>query len=144
MDEPTSSLAAADVERLFETVRRLRDRGITVVYISHFLEEVREIATRYTVLRDGRSVGSGELTSVSDDALIAMMVGRDVEVRPLSTPRPPTRAEQRVSSTSKISPRLRVSAWRVSLCIAARFSASQDSSAQAGPISFARSSACSV
>lgn len=87
MDEPTSSLQAADVERLFETVRRLRDRGVAVVYISHFLEEVREIATRFTVLRDGRSVGSGELSAVGDNALIAMMVGRGVEARPTPDPR---------------------------------------------------------
>ncbi|HXH39125.1 MAG TPA: sugar ABC transporter ATP-binding protein, partial [Thermoanaerobaculia bacterium] len=76
MDEPTSSLQRANVERLFDTVRRLRDSGIAVIYISHFLEEVREIASRYTVLRDGRSVGSGELKAVSDDELISMMVGR--------------------------------------------------------------------
>jgi ribose transport system ATP-binding protein len=75
MDEPTSSLQRANVERLFDTVRRLRDRGIAIIYISHFLEEVREIATRFTVLRDGRSVGGGELAGVTDDELISMMVG---------------------------------------------------------------------
>jgi ribose transport system ATP-binding protein len=80
MDEPTSSLQRADVERLFETVRRLRDRGIAIIYISHFLEEVREIASRFTVLRDGRSVGSGELTSVEDIELISMMVGAQTRV----------------------------------------------------------------
>jgi ribose transport system ATP-binding protein len=96
MDEPTSSLQRANVERLFDAVRRLRDRGMAIIYISHFLEEVREIATRFTVLRDGRSVGSGELTSVSDSELIAMMVGRQVPtgVRPgadgpYTNPRPP-------------------------------------------------------
>jgi ribose transport system ATP-binding protein len=76
MDEPTSSLQRANVERLFHLIRQLRDRGIAVIYISHFLEEVREIADRYTVLRDGKSVSSGDLKSVSDDQLIAMMVGR--------------------------------------------------------------------
>jgi len=75
MDEPTSSLQRANVERLFDTVRRLRDRGIAIIYISHFLEEVREIATRFTVLRDGKSVGGGELAGVTDDELISMMVG---------------------------------------------------------------------
>jgi len=75
MDEPTSSLQRANVERLFDTVRRLRDRGLAIIYISHFLEEVREIATRFTVLRDGKSVGSGALEGVSDDELISMMVG---------------------------------------------------------------------
>ncbi|HXH92073.1 MAG TPA: sugar ABC transporter ATP-binding protein [Thermoanaerobaculia bacterium] len=80
MDEPTSSLQRADVERLFETVRRLRDRGIAIIYISHFLEEVREIASRFTVLRDGRSIGSGELTEVRDEELISMMVGAQTRV----------------------------------------------------------------
>ena len=79
MDEPTSSLQREDVERLFRLIRQLRDRGITIIYISHFLEEVREIADRFTVLRDGRSVGSGELRSVTDAQLIAMMVGRELE-----------------------------------------------------------------
>jgi ribose transport system ATP-binding protein len=79
MDEPTSSLQRADVERLFRLIGQLRERGIAVVYISHFLEEVREIAARYTVLRDGRSVSSGDLTSVRDEELIAAMVGREIE-----------------------------------------------------------------
>ncbi len=77
-DEPTSSLPQKDVARLFEIIRTLKDRGIGVVYISHFLEEVREIADRYTVLRDGVNVGQGEIGSVSDDELISLMVGRDV------------------------------------------------------------------
>ncbi len=78
MDEPTSSLQRANVERLFRLIRQLRDRGIAVIYISHFLEEVREIADRYTVLRDGKTVGSGDLKSVTDDELIALMVGHDM------------------------------------------------------------------
>jgi ribose transport system ATP-binding protein len=82
MDEPTSSLQRDNVVRLFETVRRLRDRGIAVIYISHFLEEVREIATTFTVLRDGRRVGGGELAFVGDDELIGMMVGSTTGVRP--------------------------------------------------------------
>src|SRR5205814_7057278 len=56
LDEPTSSLTQADVRRLFVLVRRLRERGVTVVYISHFLEEVVEVAYRFTVLRDGGTV----------------------------------------------------------------------------------------
>ena len=79
MDEPTSSLQRANIERLFRLIRRLRERGMAIIYISHFLEEVREIAGRYTVLRDGRSVRSGELRGVSDGELIAAMVGRPVE-----------------------------------------------------------------
>ena len=79
MDEPTSSLQRANVERLFRLIRQLRERGIAIVYVSHFLEEVREIADRYTVLRDGRSVRMGNLDDISDDELIAAMVGRSVD-----------------------------------------------------------------
>jgi ribose transport system ATP-binding protein len=79
MDEPTSSLQRADVERLFELIRRLRRDGIGIIYISHFLEEVREIADRFTVLRDGRSVGSGAIETATNDDLITLMVGRPVE-----------------------------------------------------------------
>ena len=79
MDEPTSSLQRDDVAELFSLIRKLRNDGISVIYISHFLEEVRQIADRYTVLRDGRTVASGEIAAVSDDELIAKMVGRSQE-----------------------------------------------------------------
>ena len=76
MDEPTSSLQRDDVVHLFSLIRKLSAEGISVVYISHFLEEVRQIANRYTVLRDGRSVATGDIAAVTDDELIAKMVGR--------------------------------------------------------------------
>src|SRR4030095_8136544 len=76
MDEPTSSLQRDDVAQLFSLIRSLRDDGISVIYISHFLEEVRQIADRYTVLRDGRTVATGEIAATSDEELIAKMVGR--------------------------------------------------------------------
>ncbi|APR79914.1 Ribose ABC transport system, ATP-binding protein RbsA [Minicystis rosea] len=79
LDEPTSSLAAADVEGLFEVVRRLRGEGVTILYVSHFLEEVQEIADAYTVLRDGRSVGSGRIAGTSIESLVERMAGRAVE-----------------------------------------------------------------
>ncbi len=78
MDEPTSTLPRADVDRLFGLIRQLASRGITVLYISHFLEEVREIAGRYTVLRDGRSVASGAMADTDNSRLVAQMVGRPV------------------------------------------------------------------
>jgi ribose transport system ATP-binding protein len=94
MDEPTSSLQRQDVERLFTLVRRLSQQGVSVIYVSHFLEEVREIADSYTVLRDGRSVGSGALDSVSDEMLVTQMVGRPVEqLFPDRQPAPPADAE---------------------------------------------------
>ena len=76
MDEPTSSLQRDDVANLFKLIRQLSADGISVIYISHFLEEVRQIADRFTVLRDGRSVATGEIANTTDDELIARMVGR--------------------------------------------------------------------
>ena len=78
MDEPTSSLPRGDTERLFALIHRLSASGVAVVYISHFLEETRAVASAYTVLRDGRSVGSGSLGTVTNEELIAQMVGRTV------------------------------------------------------------------
>jgi ribose transport system ATP-binding protein len=79
MDEPTSSLQRADVDRLFALIRRLREQGLGIVYISHFLEEIREIADVCTVLRDGRSVSTGGISDATNEQLVAHMVGRPVE-----------------------------------------------------------------
>jgi ribose transport system ATP-binding protein len=78
-DEPTSSLVRADVERLFAVIRRLKEAGIGIVYISHFLEEIREVADRYCVLRDGRAVGSGAMNKITDAQIVTLMVGRTVD-----------------------------------------------------------------
>lgn len=103
LDEPTSSLTQADTRHLFDVIETLRQDGVSVLYISHFLEECQKIADRFTVLRDGRSVGTGRIgigrirTSQTDhsikndlpndlpndpitpmDEIIRMMVGRDV------------------------------------------------------------------
>jgi ABC-type sugar transport system ATPase subunit len=79
MDEPTTSLSTREVDALFETVRRLRGRGMAIVFVSHWLEEVFAIADRITVLRDGRLVGSRAAAELDHDAVIRMMVGRDVK-----------------------------------------------------------------
>ena len=73
MDEPTSSLSRRETSRLFAIVGRLRARGVSIIYISHFLEEVAEVAQRYTVIRDGRSVESG--TVVPGAAFVAHVIG---------------------------------------------------------------------
>jgi ribose transport system ATP-binding protein len=78
LDEPTSSLTEADAARLFAVIERLRSRGLAVVYISHFLEEVQRVAQRYTVLRDGRSVASGPMAGTPLGTIIGHMVGRDL------------------------------------------------------------------
>jgi ribose transport system ATP-binding protein len=79
LDEPTSSLSKGDVEHLFKLVARLKASGHMIIYISHFLEEVRTVADRFTVLRDGKSVGTGRVGDTSDAQIVAMMVGRNVE-----------------------------------------------------------------
>ena len=79
MDEPTSSLSNADTRRLFEVIHTLRDQGIAVLYISHFLEEVQEIADRYTILRDGETCGTGLMEGVTIPQVIEMMVGRSLD-----------------------------------------------------------------
>jgi ribose transport system ATP-binding protein len=88
-DEPTSSLAQEDARRLFDLIGTLASRGISVIYISHFLEEVRRLASRLTLLRDGRSVGTHRTPAIDDAAIVAGMVGRDVrELYPRSPRRP--------------------------------------------------------
>lgn len=88
MDEPTSSLTQADTRKLFEVIRQLRDEGVSVIYISHFLEEVKEIAQRYTVLKDGHTVGGGDMAEARQSDIVRMMVGRDVtELYPNRQPR---------------------------------------------------------
>jgi ribose transport system ATP-binding protein len=78
LDEPTSSLMRRDIERLFALIRSLRARGTSIVYISHFLEEVQEISDRFAVLRDGESVGEGITAGTPMSRIIALMVGREV------------------------------------------------------------------
>jgi ribose transport system ATP-binding protein len=78
LDEPTSSLTRADTEHLFSVLDELRDEGVSLLYISHFLEESRRVCSRFTILRDGESVATGSLTGVSNGDLIRVMVGRDV------------------------------------------------------------------
>ncbi|TAL02361.1 MAG: sugar ABC transporter ATP-binding protein, partial [Verrucomicrobia bacterium] len=79
LDEPTSSLTAKDIEKLFALIRKLKAKNISVVYISHFLEEVQAISDRFTVLRDGETVGSGVTKGTTNEKIIALMVGRNVE-----------------------------------------------------------------
>jgi ribose transport system ATP-binding protein len=79
LDEPTSTLNSSEAERLFGIVRELTKSGIAVLYVSHFLEEVERIAERYTVLRDGKFVQSGEIAGTTRAELVKLMAGRDVQ-----------------------------------------------------------------
>ncbi len=76
MDEPNSALSAAETERLFALLRRLRDKGLTIIYVSHRLEEVFAIADRISVIRDGRYQGTWSVAETSIPDVIAQMIGR--------------------------------------------------------------------
>ena len=78
LDEPTSSLTQKDVSALFALVSRLKSKGVAVVYISHALEEVEALCDRFTVMRDGETVGGGVVGEVPVSRIIALMVGREV------------------------------------------------------------------
>ena len=78
MDEPTSSLSSAEAERLFEVVNDLRTRGVSVIYISHRLGEVKALSDRVVVLRDGENAGALNRDEITHDNMVRMMVGRDV------------------------------------------------------------------
>jgi len=76
MDEPTSSLAKEDTERLFQVIRKLKAEGVSIIYISHFLEEVQDVADAYAVLRDGKNVGAGPMAAATLEEIIQLMVGK--------------------------------------------------------------------
>jgi ribose transport system ATP-binding protein len=91
LDEPTSSLSQSDAARLFTLIGELKRTGHAIVYISHFIEEVKEVADRIVVLRDGRSVGGGPAATVAAPEIVQLMVGRAVETLYPRSPR--TRGE---------------------------------------------------
>jgi rhamnose transport system ATP-binding protein len=77
-DEPTASLSEEDTQNLFRVIRELKSRGVGIIYISHRLEELHAIADRVTVLRDGQTIGTREMTDIRSEELIRLMVGRDL------------------------------------------------------------------
>jgi len=79
MDEPTSSLSQEDTLLLFELIKKLKSQDVSIIYISHFLEEVQQVADSFTVLRDGKKVGTGNIEETSLEELIRMMVGQEVK-----------------------------------------------------------------
>lgn len=78
MDEPTSSLEGNEVKILFNTIKKLTENGVSIIYISHKMEEIFEISDRVTVIRDGTYIGTEDTANVSVDSLVSMMVGRDI------------------------------------------------------------------
>ncbi len=78
-DEPTTSLTKKEIERLFEIIARLKKQGIAMIYISHILGDVKELCENIVILRDGVVAGSGPAAAMSIEAIISMMVGREIE-----------------------------------------------------------------
>src|ERR1700721_2963781 len=87
-DEPTSSLSRRERERLFEVIRGLRVEGVAIIYISHFLDEIFEISDDLAVMRNGRTVFSGEIDSLNERDLIRHMMGTRENEAPLQRGRP--------------------------------------------------------
>jgi ribose transport system ATP-binding protein len=88
MDEPTSTLGHDDATKLFALIALLKERDVSVIYISHFLEECQRVCDRYTVLRDGKDVATGEMRSAQVSKIIQQMVGREVDALYPRTPHP--------------------------------------------------------
>ena len=89
MDEPTSSLSQKETETLFDVVKDLRQQGVSVIYISHRLGEVTELADRVTVMRDGENAGDLSVDEISHDRMVQLMVGREVSQLYSRTPKEP-------------------------------------------------------
>ena len=85
LDEPTSSLTLHEANNLFGVLRGLRERGVAIVFVSHKLEEVLDIADRVSVLRDGRFVGSHPTAELTKDAIVTMMLGRSAVTESLGS-----------------------------------------------------------
>lgn len=79
MDEPTSSLSETEVTVLFEIMKNIRSQGISIIFVTHRLKEVREVCDRYTILRDGEFVAEGEVSEIDEEGIVRLMVGRDVD-----------------------------------------------------------------
>lgn len=79
MDEPTSSLSNEEVEQLFGIIENLRKKKVSIIYISHRMEELFRISDRITVIRDGTYVGTKKTVETNANELVAMMVGRDLD-----------------------------------------------------------------
>lgn len=86
MDEPTGALTESEIEELFRIINQLRQKGVGIVYITHRMEEIKKIADRVTVLRDGQYIGTADVKDISIDQIIRMMVGREIyETSQIST-----------------------------------------------------------
>ncbi len=81
MDEPTSSLTEKEVDHLFRIIKKLKENGVGIIYISHKMEEIKMISDEITILRDGKWISTNDVSKISTEQIISMMVGRDLTER---------------------------------------------------------------
>lgn len=81
MDEPTAALTQSETEGLFKLIKSLRKKGVSIVYISHRMEEIFELCDRITILRDGTYVGTEYIKDINMDDIVRMMIGREIGER---------------------------------------------------------------
>ena len=130
MDEPTASLTRHEVDLLLATVRRLKEQGVAIVFVSHRLDEVVEIAERVTVLRDGRKVGTFPAAEIDDNRLAELMTGERIEHTLSARAAVGQRRGARGAAVPAAPANSRTSPSR---CTRARFSASSACLAPGGP-----------
>jgi galactofuranose transport system ATP-binding protein len=133
MDEPTSSLDEREVETLLSVIRKLKADGVSIIYVSHKLDELYAVCDRVTIMRDGRTVRSGAMSDIDKTQLVSLMLGRDIAKAEGQTTAfgGQTSAAGNCCSTRRISRRNTRCATPASACGAARLSASRVCSARA-------------
>ena len=141
LDEGTSALAAADVDRVYQILHRLRDEGLALLYISHRMHEIKELADTISVLRNGRHVRTFPTGACTDDEVVQLMIGREISQR-LSVRSPSERRRLGPGSRSRASVGRIASAISRSPSARARSSASAASTDKASANSCWRCSAC--
>jgi len=105
MDEPTSSLTGTEVEQLFKIIRDLRRRGVSIIYISHKMEEILQISDDVTIMRDGKYIGTWNAAQLTTNLIISKMVGRDLTNRFPERSHVPGTVVLRVENLTSINPR---------------------------------------
>lgn len=105
MDEPTSSLTGNEVEQLFKIIRDLRKRGVSIIYISHKMEEILQISDEVTIMRDGKYIGTWNASELTTDIIISKMVGRDLTQRFPERSHVPGEVVLRVENLTSTNPR---------------------------------------
>lgn len=105
MDEPTSSLTGIEVEQLFAIIERLRSRGVSIIYISHKMEEILRISDEVTIMRDGKYIGTWAASELTTDLIITRMVGRDLKERFPERTHTPGETLMKVTGLTSVNPK---------------------------------------